>query len=327
MKTTILSTLTTATMLTGIAFAGNDNGQFESKTEILKWKDGKQAVFMLEFDDSCVTHVKNAIPELQKRGMVGTFYINPGNGPFKNQENAWENEIPATGMEYGNHTFTHKGVLTKEEFDKEAKQCNDTINKCFSQRNKRRLISFGRPGGVPWEISNEENSAVLKKYDLVERPAFFGYPFHVKTKDEMLQLVDKALDKGEMGHHDFHGVGGDWLSTPMDMFIALLDKLETNKDRLWITDPISYHKYLTERNETTISIIKESKKQIEIKLTCKSDSELYDLPLTLATTTPENWRKCTIQQGQLKTTLPVAGGRVVYSANPLTSEIIIKSIP
>ena len=54
---------------------------------------------MLEFDDSCESHIKNAIPELKKRGMVGTFYINPGNGPYKNKQAAWEKDVPAAGME------------------------------------------------------------------------------------------------------------------------------------------------------------------------------------------------------------------------------------
>jgi hypothetical protein len=91
------------------------------KTEILKWKDGRRAVFMLEFDDSCESHVKFVIPELKKRNMVGTFYVNPGNGPFKKYLQAWEKEIPGMGMEYGNHTFTHVGALSVAEWDQEPR--------------------------------------------------------------------------------------------------------------------------------------------------------------------------------------------------------------
>ena len=63
----------------------------------------------------------------------------------------------------------------------------------------------------------------------------------MKTAAELLKVVDQALARGEAGHLDFHGVGGDWLSTPMDVFTALLDKLEACRDRLWITDHISCH--------------------------------------------------------------------------------------
>src|SRR3989339_636605 len=161
-----------------------------SDAEILKWKDGKKAVFMLAFDDSCVTHVKNAIPELKKRGMTGTFYINPGNGPLKSQINAWEKEIPKTGMEYGNHTFTHAGALSVGEFETELEKSNEFINKCFPDRKVPRLISYGRPG-VPkekWKITKEEEQKAIAKYNLIERPSFFGYPFHAKTKEDVLKL-------------------------------------------------------------------------------------------------------------------------------------------
>ena len=42
-------------------------------TTVLKWKDGKKAVFLLMFDDSAPTDVKTVIPELKKRGRTGTF--------------------------------------------------------------------------------------------------------------------------------------------------------------------------------------------------------------------------------------------------------------
>ncbi len=314
-------------MLTAVALVSNAQEKKEANmadAEILKWKDGKKAVFMLEFDDSCVTHVTNAIPELKKRGMVGTFYINAGNGPFKNKQNDWEKEIPKMGMEYGNHTFTHKGAPTLEEVDKDIALANDEINKCFPDRKVPRLISFGQPGGVPWKITKEEFEQLLAKYNLVNRPPFFGYPFHAKTKEDVLKLVDNAIAKGEMGHHDFHGVGGDWLTTPMDIFTALLDKLEANKDQLWITDPVSYHKYLIERKGAELKIVQKDNSQIKLQLTCKTDPALYDLPLTLHTKVPADWKECSVEQGKRKTTAKVEDGAIRYSAEPVTGEIVIK---
>lgn len=290
---------------------------------VLKWKDGKTAVFLLEFDDSCETHVKNAIPELRRLGMVGTFYVNPGNGPFQNQRSAWEKEIPLTGMEYGNHTFKHKGAPSLEVVDEDMALCNAAILSYFPDRKQPRLISFGRPGGVPWTISPEENAALLKKYNLVERPSFSGYPFHAKTKDDVLKLVDNAIAKGEMGHHDFHGVGGDWHSTPMDIFLALLDKLDACKDAVWVTDPVSYHKYLTERKGAELQVVQNAANRITLRLTCNTDPALYDLPLTLRTKVPADWKACSVTQGQSKTNVEVADGAIQYTAAPVTGEIVI----
>ena len=293
---------------------------------ILKWKDGKKAVFMLEFDDSCESHVNNVIPELVKRGLVGTFYINPGNGPFLNKKNAWENEIPKTGMVYGNHTFKHKGAPSVDVLDDELARCNDVINRCFPDRKQPRLISFGPPGGVPWTITKEEKNLLLKKYNLVERPSFFGYPFHAKTKEQLLQLVDNAIAKGEMGHNDAHGVGGDWLTTPMDIFLALLDKLEANKDSLWITDPISYHQYQTERQAASLKILAKQENQITLQLTCGTDPALYDLPLTLHVKVPSSWKAASISQGTHPITVPVDAGALRFAAIPVTGPITLKPV-
>jgi len=38
--------------------------------------------------------------------------------------------------------------------------------------------------------------------------------------------------------------------TPMKLFVALLDKLATFRNKLWVTDPISWHKYVVEREAT-----------------------------------------------------------------------------
>lgn len=296
------------------------------EASILKWKDGKKAVFMLEFDDSCESHINNVIPELIKRGLVGTFYINPGNGPFLNKKNAWENEIPKTGMVYGNHTFKHKGAPSVDVLDDELARCNDVINQCFPDRKQPRLISFGPPGGVPWTISKEEKNLLLKKYNLIERPSFFGFPFHAKTKEELLKLVDNAIAKGDMGHNDAHGVGGDWLTTPMDIFLALLDKIEENKDILWITDPISYHQYQTERQAANLKVLAKQENQITLQLTCATDPVLYDLPLTLEMKTPPSWKAASISQGAHQITVPVTAGALRFAATPVTGPITLKPV-
>ena len=64
-----LIVLVTALILCASAWSADGPGA----TRVAKWKDDKQAAFILMFDDSCQSHVKNAIPELVKRKMVGTF--------------------------------------------------------------------------------------------------------------------------------------------------------------------------------------------------------------------------------------------------------------
>ena len=66
----LLSVLLSLTVVT-CGFAADKVGD----TRIAKWKDDKQAAFMLMFDDSCATHVKNAIPATHAAGPGSGFDV------------------------------------------------------------------------------------------------------------------------------------------------------------------------------------------------------------------------------------------------------------
>jgi peptidoglycan/xylan/chitin deacetylase (PgdA/CDA1 family) len=315
------------TLVLGMQAVAATSSEKPGETTVLKWHDGKKAVFLLAFDDSCQSHVHKAIPELEKRGMVGTFYINPGNGPFLSEKKAWEQTLPQSpAVVYGNHTFKHSGATNTVHLGTELARCHEVIYACYPDRKKPFLVSFGRPGGVPWTVTEEQKKAALAQYHLIERPPFFGFPIHVKTAAAVCGLVDKAIAGGDMGHLDFHGVGGDWLVTPFDVFTALLDKLESCEKDVWVTDHITWHKYLTERSQAQVSLKQADADSITVALTSAVDPTLYDLPLTLETHVPGKWQECSIAQGSTKTRCPAVGGRVRYEALPNSDDIVITSL-
>ena len=292
-------------------------------TRVEKWKDGKRAAFLLAFDDSAPSQLKYAMPELQKRGLVGTFYINPGNGPYKNEQKTWEKMAREPGIVLANHTFTHVGAADAAQLDDELAQCNNAINKIFPDRKTPRLIGFGQPGGVPWKVTDQEFKAALDKHHLVNRPSFYGPPFHQKTPAECVAVIDNALARGEMGHLDFHGVGGDWHVTSMEIFTAIVDKLDAEKTRLWSTDVVSWHQYVTERNSAEVKPVAVAAGQLRLALKTKADPALYDLPLTLSTRVDGAWKQCTVTQGKLTAEVGAVDGVITYDATPGGAEIVI----
>ncbi len=216
-----------------------------------KWPGGKKAAFALMFDDSVPSHVQTVIPELQKRGMSGTFYVNPGKNEWQNFKTSWESEIPSIpGMVYANHTLTHRGCQNFAEAEAEIAGCNAVIERVPPSETPR-LRSFRRPGGPleRWNISEDELQTLLTKYHLIERAPFAGHgamdSFH--TAEAMLGLVDRAIKTGTFEYLVFHGVGADWLRTPRETFISLLDGLEERRRDVWITDHISAFEYETAR--------------------------------------------------------------------------------
>jgi peptidoglycan/xylan/chitin deacetylase (PgdA/CDA1 family) len=327
---TIVSTLCLAAVTVGLASSAWAQQAAAGATRIARWKDDKKAAFLLMFDDSAPSHVKNVVPELVKRGFIGTFYINPGKGEWKVFKDAWEKDIPAAGMEYANHTATHKGARDVANLEEEILQCNEVILRLFPGKSPR-LISFGRPG-VPkeaWNITPEQLAQTLAKHHLIERPTFDGHggAIHHKTADDMMRLVDRAIASGGMEYIIYHGVGGDWISVPAAAFTEFLDRLAAKRDQVWVTGHISAHKYETERATAEAKVAEANDSRIRLELTSKADPKFYDFPLTLITQVPAAWKVCEVVQGPGKATVPVAGGTVQYQALPNAEAIVIQPAP
>jgi peptidoglycan/xylan/chitin deacetylase (PgdA/CDA1 family) len=298
-------------------------------TRIAKWKDDKQAAFMLMFDDSCATHVKNAIPELVKRKMVGTFYLNPGSGQYAGLRNDWEKVIPPLGMEYANHTFTHKGAKDATILDDELQKCDDAIAKIYGKRPP--LISFGRPG-VPagaWAVTDQELKDALAKHHLIMRPNVDGRfaEINLKTADALFGIAEKAIASGGSDCVIFHGVGGDWLTAQMPVYTGLLDKLVAVQDKLWIAGHIAVYSYEKEREGAQVKVEQAGGTGIKLALKTSADPALFEAPLTLVTNVPDDWKKCRVMQGDNTQTVPVVKGVAMYDAKPDGSAISLRPAP
>jgi peptidoglycan/xylan/chitin deacetylase (PgdA/CDA1 family) len=303
------------------AWAGDDGG-----TTVARWNGGKKAAFMLMFDDNCPTHLTNAIPELQKRNFVGTFYVVPG------QKGLWtparEKAMAESGMVLANHTFSHTGAPDFAGLEDEIRKCSEAINRLTPNGDRPHLVSFGIPGGLKpgmWEFSKAQLQELLAKYSLIERPPFMGAAIHYKTAKDMTKVVDDAIEKGAAGYIVFHGVGGDWLAPPMADYVALLDHMAARREQLWVADHISVHKYQVEQKAADVKLVKKDEKQIQLTLACQADSKLYDQPLTLVTRVPAAWKKCQVTQGERKAVVEVVGGVARYEALPCAATITLAS--
>ena len=175
--------------------------------------------------------------------MLGTFYVNAGTGHFQERREAWERAAQSPFVAIANHTFSHHGVTSVAQLEEELEQNNEVLYALNPDLPAPRPLAFGRPGGVPWTVSEDEELLALKQFHLVRRPRFYSPATPEKTPaqitTELLALVDAVLGTGNMVQIGFHGVGGDWHNTPTECFLALLDKLDLHRDQLWITDPVS----------------------------------------------------------------------------------------
>ena len=274
------------------------------------------------FDDGEPTHLQNAIPELQKRGLIGTFFLNPG-AKWYNKD-AWENEIPRTRMELANHSMHHTGATSVAEAEAELGGCQEILLRLYPERKIPRLIALSYPGGSPWMLSEEEKAVMQKKFNLLRRPVADAHVcgVHLNTPAEMIGMVDRALANGSMEYLIFHGVGGDWLSVSLEDFAQALDAVAANRDALWVTDPVSVHKYAVERDSAQIHTLEKTDSLIRLSLQAVDDP-LYDEPLTLISSVPSTWTSCLLQQGERSKTLSITQSTITFEALPNGPEIIL----
>jgi hypothetical protein len=55
------------------------------ETHICRWKDGKTAAYSVGGDDSPRSQLFFATPEMDRRGLHGAWWVNPGQGRNQDQ--------------------------------------------------------------------------------------------------------------------------------------------------------------------------------------------------------------------------------------------------
>lgn len=325
------------------AVSADDAPAAVGDTVVQKWKGGAKACFLLMFDDGWPSAIDVAVPELEKRGLVATYYIVPEKGEFKAREKAWREEAWKRGAVYGNHTMTHHGVRDYEHARTEIGGCTDWILDVVPGKRPR-LVSYGQPGvdKGKWNITREELQRILDEWHMVERPDFRGHGavYHLKTCDDMLALADRAIASGGMEYVVFHGLEHkapwrtwqDFWAMKQDIVFPFFDAIAERRDRgdLWVTDHISCHQYETERATARVEKLQVAPggRGVRFTLSCDADPALYDLPLTLRTRVPAQWRKATVKRGaNVLATVPVEDGVVQYEVAPGPEPVTLLPAP
>ncbi len=225
-----------------------------------QWPNNAVAAVSLSYDDALDSQLDNAIPELNKYGLKGSFYLTLASPAFKARRKEWQ-IIAKNGHELGNHTINHacRGSLPNRDWvnpenDLDNKKVPEliqeviTANKILMQLDNYHQRTFTLPctdtlaggynylkeisplflgiksrvGGIPETMKgiNIKNVAVISAENL--------------TSEQLISYVKQAENNGTMVNFTFHGIGGDYLSITSKAHSALLKFLANNKDQYWV---------------------------------------------------------------------------------------------
>ncbi|MCH7689249.1 MAG: polysaccharide deacetylase family protein [Planctomycetes bacterium] len=262
---------------------------------ISKWFDGRRAALSIRFDDSHPTHLSKAIPILNEYGFRGTFMVNPGGhlpnsrrrSAFEDHRAEWEAVARRGDHEFANHTMNHHGARDDESMEHEIGDAAKTIWKLFPKKSKLLALNLG--GGTQW-VTTKTLRYYLDKYHLFDASSNSTgmddrYGKRIAT---FRRLLEAHIERGLWYKVHFHYIG-DGLSTSEANFRAALDIAKEHQHKLWIAGMADIYKYDTERRGAKLEIENKSQRRIILTLSCTTEPELYDQPLTMDVTLPQSW--------------------------------------
>ncbi len=264
------------------------------RATVCRWYDGRQAALSIRFDDSHQTHVSKAIPILREYGFRGTFMVNPGSYPpgsrrrsaFQEQRSEWEAVAKRGDQEFANHTAHHRGAENDEEMDREVREACEAIWQLFPHKSKLLALNLG---GGTWWTTTRTLRYYLDKYHLFDISGSMGmddvYGNRVAAFSQHLQ---RHIERGIWCRIHYHSIG-DGEAASEAHFRAALDIVKEHESEVWVAGMTDIHKYQVERAGATLTMEASSTDRVLLKLTCSTEPQLYDQPLTLEIALPHSW--------------------------------------
>lgn len=295
---------------------------------IARWPEGRRAALSLRFDDSHPTHLSKVIPILREYGFRGVFMINPGGrdgrspnsrwrSAFQEHRAEWEAVARQGDQEFANHTARHRGAANDDEMDREIGDAARTIWDLFPSKSKLTALNLG--GGTYWETTRTIRH-YLDKYHQFETGGSLGMDDVYGNRVEAFrQHLLRHLDRGIWCRIHFHYIG-EKLSSSEANFRAAMDIAKEHEKEIWIAGMADIYKYQTERAAASLTLENAGPDALSLALSCSTDPELFDQPLTLEVTLPDSWPHHSVKITRPDGTMATVKRRTLNGRNSLSFE-------
>jgi beta-glucanase (GH16 family) len=224
------------------------------------WPNGARAAVSLAYDDALDSQLDHAIPDLDRYGLKGSFYLQLSNPAVLARMEAWR-AAARHGHELGNHSLFHQCQHSKPQ--REWVQAHRDLDTTTPEQMRDQVVLAntmleaidGRKERT-YTVPCGDRIASGKEYVNGLRPAFVAIkarmgdgvvdsmdaldPYEVPvlapeglSGQELIAVVKRAVAKGTMANFTFHGVGGDYLRTSNEAHRELLAWLAQNRKLVW----------------------------------------------------------------------------------------------
>lgn len=199
----------------------------------------------LTFDDGLKCQLDHAIPEMDRRGIKGTFFLPSSCPDFPLDIPRWLS-VSKRGHEIGSHSATHRkaAALTPPAAIAELKNSRQILQREFREPVRSFCYPYTdapehlqRPARLYYQQARGGRIAREDKYLIPGDGAnLFNVPCHhvqgkVIEEGLIYTWVAEAIGRGAWLTLMFHGVGspGTWDNVPLPLFTEFLDYLAGKK--------------------------------------------------------------------------------------------------
>ncbi len=306
--------------------------------DIAPWYQWKTAAVVLTFDDWSADHPGNAIPEMNKFNIKGSFFINGWAFDMFTQE---LKDAIASGHEIANHTGLHKH-LTQLSSSERSSQITGFQNEINNRLPTQNCITFSYPFGDG--AGNNEVESIVSTTHIGARAVinqiwsynFGGVDYYrmpamtvrkTTTLNDIQSWVNEAISKQGLAIIMYHGMtgGSDDLSITLDQFKAHMSELDSRKSAIWVAtfrDLLLYHK---EANQAQLSLISQNNESWVWKLTDNLNNDTYNHPLSIKIKLLNDFTVASVTQGDQQIPYNVSDDFLYFEAIPDGGNIVVST--
>ena len=278
---------------------------------------------------------------LRKSNKV--FNARPVQNKAIDNTTTWEDLVKYSekGHEFACHTISHRqlSLLDKNNIIYELEMCREDIRdhlgfkhtlsvECPFGTHDERVLTIAEPYFYFSRNSCPEDyiDVILRGYKRMpsecdreyiqwQRGALSKTPYSLMTS-----WIDTSIQDNVWLVLVFHGIEGiGYEAVPGATIENYFSYIKENEDNVWVATFQDGYKYIRERMNTKI---RESAKKgtITIELSNELDKKIYDIPLTLQTKVPDDWKVVQVRQGKslkkIKSIAKDGSNWVIYNVVP-----------
>ncbi|MDB5141027.1 MAG: Polysaccharide deacetylase [Mucilaginibacter sp.] len=223
----------------------------------ITWPHHKKSVIVLTYDDGLNSQLNIAIPQLDSAKLPATFFLC---GDLNYVSIPKWRAVSKKGFELANHTIYHPCVSTDDNPVASGNYTPYTIVREIGTMNnllyavdgktartyaypctettvggKSYVIALKKSGLIKYARVGGDVDAVITDFKNLDPLLVPAYGLNGNnTGAELIAFVKRVQVSGGMGIFMFHGIGGDYISTPAASHRQLLAYLKKHKKEIWI---------------------------------------------------------------------------------------------